>query len=180
LPRTPARTSVWTGPLLVKLVDTLGTVPPPARASGRAAPSYEHRPLPASPRWGREPGSSPQRGEAGRGATGLPHSPTRGRVWAGVALLRTPPPPGEGTGRLPPAGGGWEGGNRVAPFPRPRERLGGRSPPKNYTKSSWQFRIVVAVIAHRDAMCGNLQSKICNRKWYYLHPVGARRSRTGG
>jgi len=36
----------------------------------------------------------------------------------------------------------------------------------SYTKSSWQFRIVVAVIAHRDAMCGNLQSKICNRKWY--------------
>jgi len=34
------------------------------------------------------------------------------------------------------------------------------------TKSSWQFRIVVAVIAHRDAMCGNLQSKICNRKWH--------------
>jgi len=37
---------------------------------------------------------------------------------------------------------------------------------RNDTKSSWQFRIVVAVIAHRDAMCGNLQSKICNRKWY--------------
>ena len=36
------------------------------------------------------------------------------------------------------------------------------------TKSSWQFRIVVAVIAHRDAMCGNLQSKICNRKWYEI------------
>jgi len=36
---------------------------------------------------------------------------------------------------------------------------------RNDTKSSWQFRIVVAVIAHRDAMCGNLQSKICNRKW---------------
>jgi len=36
------------------------------------------------------------------------------------------------------------------------------------TKSSWQFRIVVAVIAHRDAMRGNLQSKICNRKWYEI------------
>ena len=33
---------------------------------------------------------------------------------------------------------------------------GGR---RDDTKSSWQFRIVVAVIAHRDAMCGNLQSK---------------------
>ncbi len=48
---------------------------------------------------------------------------------------------------------------------------------RNDTKSSWQFRIVVAVIAHRDAMCGNLQSKICNRKWYdmgWRRPVVAR------
>jgi len=54
-----------------------------------------------------------------------------------------------------------------------------------HTKSSWQFRIVVAVIAHRDAMCGNLQSKICNRKWYHcacgsvrndMNPMVLRRS----
>jgi hypothetical protein len=46
--------------------------------------------------------------------------------------------------------------------------LSGRETPgaASDTKSSWQFRIVVAVIAHRDAMRGNLQSKICNRKWY--------------
>jgi len=57
-----------------------------------------------------------------------------------------------------PRVGAW--GNPVSPHPPPRDYL-------HVIPNRWQFRIVVAVIAHRDAMCGNLQSKICNRKWYY-------------
>ena len=114
-------------------------------------------PLPASPRWGEEPGARPQRGRVGeRGchhARGdamragrprsqimfiareprFPHAPARGKVRAQPACREMGKP---GFPILPPGGRVWEGATRAqgdgetgVPHPPTRwEGVGGRSP----------------------------------------------------
>ena len=101
----------------------------PRRGSAGTVPA----PSPALPRWGRESGSSPQRGEAGRGAE-------RGERWSPQPSMRLAPhpdgmnilpgraapahtlPPGGGMGKpgfpIPLRAGAW--GNPVSPHPSPR------------------------------------------------------------
>jgi len=57
---------------------------------------------------------SPSRGQ-GDGETGFPHTPALAAIRCneGDYPLPNPPPLGEGTRLLPPAGGGWEGGSTL-------------------------------------------------------------------
>ena len=57
---------------------------------------------------------SPSRGQ-GDGETGFPHTPALAAIRCneGDYPLPDPPPLGEGTRLLPPAGGGWEGGSTL-------------------------------------------------------------------
>ena len=121
---------------------------PPAGGAGRAAPSRRGMGKPGFPR-------PPPAGEAGRaapsrrglGKPGFPRPPPAGGSGRAPPsyedrTLPHPPPAGEETGLLPPAGGGWEGGNPVSPSlcgcgpearaPGPRPMGGsGRAPPSH-------------------------------------------------
>jgi len=70
------------------------------------------------------------------GKPGFPIPPPGGRVWEGYALPRSmfiPSVCGGAAWRanvnIRPRRGAW--GNRVSPFPHPREGLGGLRPPRN-------------------------------------------------
>ena len=65
-----------------ELGNPVAPFPHPREGLGGRSPSNDTSPSLTLPRRGREPGSSPQRGEAGRGAaTRFPHAPARGRAW---------------------------------------------------------------------------------------------------
>jgi|GEM_PF-360922 len=115
-PHTPAHGRVWEGAARAQGYGETGFphYPHPVGGSGRATPSRRGMGEPGSPilppagGFGR---AQPVR--RGMGKPGFPITPTR---W-------------EGLGGLRPHAGGW--GNQVPPYSRPREGLGGRSPPRN-------------------------------------------------
>jgi len=153
------------------------TLPNPPTGGGVGKPGFpislrESQALPRAGAWGDPVSPSPcvrarpSHGR-GRGETRFPHLPARAAIRCneGDGPLPSPPPLGEGVRRLPPAGGGWEGGcgaacanvkisprrggwgNRVSPYlsgrgpearaPRPRPLGGcGRAQPSQEVCSS--------------------------------------------
>ena len=117
-PHTPLRGPMFTLGRSIRFLSTL--LLPHRHGFGRAAldGAVSRRPAPAltRPRWGREPGASPQRGEAGRGAERcerwspqpsmrLRRTPTGGKYFLGG---RSPPKPSHRVGV-------W--GNQGSPYP---------------------------------------------------------------
>ena len=117
-PHTPLRGPMFTLGRSIRFLSTL--LLPHRHGFGRAAldGAVSRRPAPAQtrPRWGREPGATPQRGEAGRGAERcerwspqpsmrLRRTPTGGKYFLGG---RSPPKPSHRVGV-------W--GNQGSPYP---------------------------------------------------------------
>jgi len=171
---------------------------PPAGGFGRENPSYADRLLPHPPPLGAGTGRLPPAGGGWEGGNLVSLSPCGcgpearaprpppaggfGRENPSYAdrPLPHPPPLGAGTGRLPPAGGGWEGGNRVSASPcgcGPEARAL-RPPPAGGCGRAQPARREMGkpgVPIHSPG--GRVWKGRALPETTYVHPVGVRRSR---